>query len=149
PFPRLLKFRGNARGSTISPPARWESAMWTTQAINSYARMPATARQRGKVAPVKLAHVLLRTTPDRVGLVADWYKTVLEGESMFENEHIAFITYDGEHHRVAIAGMRGVKPHVDKHAGLHHVAFTYAGLGDLLHTYERLKERGITPLFCI
>jgi catechol 2,3-dioxygenase-like lactoylglutathione lyase family enzyme len=117
--------------------------------MNAIARMPIPAKQRGKVAPAKLAHVVLRTTPDRVDLVAGWYKTVLEGEPMFENEQLAFITYDSEHHRVAILGMPGVKPHVDGHAGLHHMAFTYANLGDLVHTYERLKDAGIAPQFCI
>jgi hypothetical protein len=117
--------------------------------MNAIARMPLPAKQRGKIAPAKFAHVVLRTSPDRLGLLAGWYKTVLEGEAMFENEQLAFITYDSEHHRVAILGMPGVKPHVDGHAGLHHMAFTYANLGDLVHTYERLKGAGIAPQFCI
>ena len=33
--------------------------------------------------------------------------------------------------------------------GLEHVAFTYASLGDLLDTYERLRELGITPYWSI
>jgi len=117
--------------------------------MDGIARMPMTAKQRGKVAPAKLAHVVLRTSPERARSLADWYKTVLEGEAMFENEQIAFITYDSEHHRVAIVGIPGVKPHVDGQAGLHHMAFTYASLGDLVHTYERLKTAGIRPQFCI
>lgn len=117
--------------------------------MNAIARMPLPAKQRGKIAPAKFAHVVLRTSPDRLGLLAGWYKTVLEGEPMFENAQLAFITYDSEHHRVAILGMPGVKPHVDGHAGLHHMAFTYGNLGELIHTYERLKEAGISPQFCI
>jgi len=117
--------------------------------MTATARMPLTAKQRGKVAPAKFAHVVLRTSPDRLGLLSNWYKIVLEGEPMYENEHLAFITYDGEHHRVAILGMPGVKPHVDGHAGLHHMAFTYGSLGDLVHTYARLKAAGIAPQFCI
>jgi catechol-2,3-dioxygenase len=34
-------------------------------------------------------------------------------------------------------------------AGTDHVAFTYADLGDLLHTYRRLKAAGIEPYWCI
>jgi catechol-2,3-dioxygenase len=30
-----------------------------------------------------------------------------------------------------------------------HVAFTYASLGDLLDTYERLRDEGIKPYWCI
>jgi hypothetical protein len=34
--------------------------------------------------------------------------------------------------------------------GLHHVAFTYENLRDLMYTYNRLKnEHGITPQYCI
>jgi catechol 2,3-dioxygenase-like lactoylglutathione lyase family enzyme len=117
--------------------------------MNAIARMPIPAKQRGKVAPAKLAHVVLRTAPERVALLAGWYKTVLEGEPMFENEQLAFICYDSEHHRVAVLGLPGIKPHADGCAGLHHMAFTYANLGDLVHTYERLKTAGITPQFCI
>jgi catechol 2,3-dioxygenase-like lactoylglutathione lyase family enzyme len=32
---------------------------------------------------------------------------------------------------------------------VHHVAYTYAGLGDLLATYRRLKAGGIAPARCI
>jgi len=117
--------------------------------MDGIARMPVTAKARGKVAPAKLAHIVLRTSPERAALLTDWYKTVLEGEAMFENGQLAFITYDSEHHRVAILGMPGVKPHLDGHAGLHHVAFTYGSLGDLVHTYERLKAADIRPQFCI
>src|SRR5215469_12311664 len=117
--------------------------------MDGIARMPMTAKERGKVAPAKLAHIVLRATPERARLLAGWYKTVLEGEATFENEQIAFITYDSEHHRVAVVGVPGVKPHLDGHAGLHHVAFTYYSLADLVHTYERLKAVGIRPQFCI
>ena len=65
------------------------------------AKMPETAKRRGKVAPAKLAHVVLKTPPERVKLMLNWYKTVLEAEATFETDHIGFIAYDGEHHRVA------------------------------------------------
>ena len=117
--------------------------------MTAVAKMPRTAKERGKVAPVKFAHVVLRTLPDRLSLLSGWYKTVLEGEPMYEDAHLAFITYDSEHHRVAILGLPGVKPHVDGYTGLHHMSFTYANLGDLVHTYERLKAAGISPQFCI
>jgi catechol-2,3-dioxygenase len=33
--------------------------------------------------------------------------------------------------------------------GVDHVAYTYASLGDLLENYAQLKEKGITPYWCI
>ena len=113
------------------------------------AQMPQTAKQRGKVAPAKLAHVVLKTPPERVKLMLDWYKTVLEAEAMFETEHFGFVAYDGEHHRVAVLGLPGTSDHVDGLAGMHHMAFTYANLGDLAHTYNRLRSDTITPQYCI
>lgn len=118
--------------------------------MNAVAKMPKTAKERGKVAPAKLAHVVLRTPPERTKMVLDWYKVVLEGEAMFETDAFGFVTYDDEHHRVAVLGFPGLKEHVDGHAGMHHMAFTYANLGDLVHTYERLRdEHDIKPEFCI
>jgi catechol 2,3-dioxygenase-like lactoylglutathione lyase family enzyme len=118
--------------------------------MNAIAKMPKTAKERGKIAPAKLAHVVLRTPPERVGMVLDWYKKVLEGEAMFETDGFGFVTYDNEHHRIGVLGFPGIKEHIDGHAGMHHVAFTYADLGDLMLTYNRLKEEHeITPEFCI
>jgi len=118
--------------------------------MNAIAKMPKTAKERGKVAPAKFAHVVLRTPPERVAMVLDWYKTVLEGEAMYETDGLGFVTYDTEHHRVAVLGFPGIKEHIDGYAGMHHMAFTYADLGDLMHTYNRLKnEHDIKPEFCI
>ncbi len=111
--------------------------------------MPQTAAERGKVAPAKLAHVVLKTPPERVKLVLDWYKTVLEAETMFETDHFGFVAYDGEHHRVAVLGLPGTEHRIDGRAGMHHMAFTYANLSDLAHTYNRLKGESITPEYSI
>ncbi len=114
------------------------------------ARMPKTAKERGRIAPKKLAHFVLRTKEGRVQMLLDWYKKVLEGEAMLETPMIGFVTYDSEHHRVAVLALPGVGDHVDMTCGLHHVAFTYANLKDLLDTYNRLKnEHDIKPQFCI
>ena len=45
---------------------------------------PATARARGKIAPVKLAHIVLNTP--RYRQMVEWYKTVLEAVPVFEND---------------------------------------------------------------
>ena len=118
--------------------------------MNAIARMPKTAKERGKIAPKKLAHIVLRTTEGNVENLADWYAKVLEGDYMMKSPMISFVTYDNEHHRVAVLALPGVQPHVDMHCGLHHVAFTYDNLNDLMHTYNRLKdEHGIVPGMCI
>lgn len=104
-----------------------------------------------KVVPTKLAHIVFRTTNKRPLL--DWYCTVLNGKIVFENTFIGFLTYDDEHHRVAAIEVPGLarpeRQERGQEPGLHHVAFTFANLADLLGTYERLKASAIRPVHCI
>lgn len=98
-------------------------------------------------SPQKLAHFVLRT-PRYAEMVA-WYKTVFNATPAFENEILAFLSYDEEHHRVALLNAPDVAPLPEGVAGVHHVAFTYATLQDLLENFESLKARGVEPVFII
>lgn len=51
-----------------------------------------TARERGKLAPLKFEHAVLRTT--RLQAMADWYTTVLQAEVAFGNggDHFSYPT---------------------------------------------------------
>ena len=97
-----------------------------------------------KIVPSKFAHAVLRT--NKFQQMIDWYRTVLQAEIVFENEMLAFMTYDDEHHRIAIVGFPGLNDRAPHSVGLDHLAYTYASLGDLVATYERLKAAGITPV---
>ena len=97
-----------------------------------------------RIAPVKFAHAVLRTNKFRQ--MVDWYKTVLQADVVFENQMLAFMTYDDEHHRIAIAAFPGVEDRAPRGAGLDHLAYTYRNFSDLIATYERLKAAGITPV---
>jgi hypothetical protein len=59
------------------------------------------------------------------------------------------LSYDDEHHRVALINMPDLSAQAEGVAGVHHIAFTYDTLGDLLENYERLKEIGIVPKFVV
>ena len=96
------------------------------------------------VRPAKFAHAVLRT--NKFKEMVDWYKTVLQADIVFENQMLAFMTYDDEHHRLAIAGFPGIEDRAPRSAGLDHLAYTYSNVGDLVATYERLKAAGITPV---
>lgn len=102
---------------------------------------------RGRVAPMKLAHIVRRTS--RFEEMLAWYQTFLGAEVVHSDGMLAFLTYDDEHHRIAIAGIPGLLDAPPLAAGTDHVAFTHADLGDLLYTYARLKAEGITPYWCI
>ena len=94
------------------------------------------------VSPAKLAHVVLLTR-DLVRM-REWYLAVLGGRVAFEGSGICFISYDDEHHRLALAALPDVAPRAEgMRVGMHHIAFTYRDLGELLHTYRRLKRAGI------
>jgi len=97
--------------------------------------------------PAKLAHVVLRSRHYRESV--DFYARVLGAKVVFGNDFVSFLTYDDEHHRVAVANVPGAPEAPKGAAGMDHVAFTYAHLGDLLQTYKRLREEGTRPVWCI
>jgi catechol 2,3-dioxygenase-like lactoylglutathione lyase family enzyme len=106
--------------------------------------LPATSQ---RISPQKFAHVVLKTA--KFNDVIDWYATVLQARVAFRNDFIAFLTYDDEHHRVAVINMPDSPTPEPAAAGVHHIAYTYADLGELLSTYRRLKASGIEPARCI
>jgi catechol-2,3-dioxygenase len=101
--------------------------------------------------PVKFAHVVYSTR--RYEEMIAWYQKVFEADVVYQNPVLAFLTYDDEHHRFAIANLSAFKPGVEGggrgEIGVNHVAYTYANLGNLLDTYARLKQEGITPYWRI
>jgi len=98
------------------------------------------------VTPTKFAHAVLRTRGRFDEMVA-WYQVVLNARIVAQAPHMAFLTYDDEHHRIAIVSAPQASPHDPDSDGLDHLSFTYSGLADLLATHTRLKMSGIEP-FC-
>jgi catechol-2,3-dioxygenase len=83
-----------------------------------------------------------------------WYKTVFDARIQFQNPGLAFLTFDDEHHRFAIANLSLFQPNgtdSDRQGaiGVDHVGYSYATLRDLLENYAELKAKGITPYWCI
>lgn len=98
------------------------------------------------IKPAKFAHFVLRVRNLEESIA--WYQTVLGMEVVHRADKLAFLTYDEEHHRLALAetpvgdATRGAP-------GLDHVAYTLRSLGDLLSTYKRLAAKGIKPVWPI
>lgn len=104
------------------------------------------------IKPIQLAHVLFKTR--RFNEMILWYQTVLNADVRFQNDFMAFVSYDEEHHRIALLNQDAVDP--DKNESINsgagtfeHLSFTYASASDLLQHYARLKELNITPHMCI
>jgi catechol-2,3-dioxygenase len=102
----------------------------------------------GVVNPV-LHHVNLKTT--RLVEMIDWYARTVGMRPNFQSDEIAFLTNDAANHRLALIGVAGLADDPDKvrHTGIHHSAFEFESLADLLTRYESLKAVGIVPHACI
>ena len=96
------------------------------------------------ISPAKPAHIVIRTP--RFDESIAWWTTVLGAEVRHRNDFLCFLTYDDEHHRLAILSVPTLAENDRRSAGLEHVAFTYADLDDLLAAYERLEAEGIRPI---
>lgn len=108
----------------------------------------ATAPLPPKVkCPSKLAHIVLQTT--QVKEMVSFWETFLGADVIFNNGHIAFLSYDDEHHRIAIAQVPGVGPRDPRASGLQHVAFTFDNLQDLMLAYRARKQYGILPSWSV
>jgi len=100
-----------------------------------------------RIVPARMAHLVYRYAR-RAETVA-WYMKLFQANLVFEDDVLTFITYDDEHHRLAFFNMPDVPPKAGETAGVHHVAYSYSCIGDLLATYVRLKPLGILPFWCI
>jgi catechol-2,3-dioxygenase len=98
-------------------------------------------------SPIKFAHVVLKSP--RYAEMLDWWLDFLEGSVRHGNDFISFLSYDDEHHRIAIVNMPDLESRSSKSEGLEHFAFTYASIDDLFGQYERMKAKGISPYWTI
>ena len=112
------------------------------------------ARDGNRLAPEYLAHWVVKTA--RSDEVIAWYGTVFGARVVHEDSKLAFLTWDEESHRLALVKvprfLRYLFPLARlrrKFYGIDHLGFTVGSLEQLLSTYERLKQAGITPVWSI
>ncbi len=102
--------------------------------------------------PLMLAHVVYRTR--RHSEMLQWYKTVFGATVQHQDPALAFLTYDDEHHRLALVDLDVIKPQAQENEGngligVDHVAYTLDSLEDLFANYVYLRDQGITPYWCV
>src|SRR3954464_12461170 len=92
-----------------------------------------------------LHHVNLKTT--RLQEMIDWYATVVGLTTVFQFPGGAWLTNDAANHRLALLTSSQMSGDEKKlvHTGMHHLAFEFATLDDLLATYLSLQQQGIVP----
>lgn len=96
----------------------------------------------------KFAHVVFRTGQGKK--MSDWYCDVLDGHVVYSDEALSFITFDEEHHRVALIHPPiETVPQPPSTASMHHTAYTFDSLDQLIERYVALREKNIEPAVCI
>ncbi|UKZ72583.1 hypothetical protein TrVFT333_000215 [Trichoderma virens FT-333] len=90
------------------------------------------------LSPSRLAHVVLRTS--NLKEMSPFYKTFLGGKAQVESDQVAFITYDDEHHRLALVQRSDLQKLPPKSCGLDHVAFGFDDIESLLKAYSQRRS---------
>jgi len=100
------------------------------------------------VRPV-LHHINLKTT--RLQEMMDWYGVVVGMKPNYAFPGGAWLTNDEANHRLALLVSPQVREDPDKltHTGIHHLAFEYPAISDLLDAYVRLQTQAIAPHACL
>ncbi len=100
------------------------------------------------MATPKFVHIVFQTSQPKE--MVDWYCTVLGAHVVYEDAGLAFITFDEEHHRVAfLKAPTELERKTPTTASMHHSAFTFADIDELLDRYVELRDKGIVPAVCI
>ena len=107
------------------------------------------ASENDRVMQPTLHHINLKTAHLQEAIA--WYTTVVGMKATFQFPGGAWLTNDAANHRLALAASPLLSEDPDKliHTGIHHTAFEYTSIDDLLDTYTRLKNLGIEPHACL
>ncbi len=86
--------------------------------------------------------VLITQNVDRL---VEWYCSVLEMDVVLQTDRLAFLTFDGFHHRLVIARRWAGIPAAPEDRLVDHIAFKCSDHDDLVAQYTRLKAKGHIP----
>jgi catechol 2,3-dioxygenase len=107
--------------------------------------MSTTTQRRDPV----LHHVNLKTR--RLQEMIDWYGLAVGMRCRHQFAGGAWLTNDGANHRLALLTTPSMTDDPDKlgHTGIHHMAFEFPSLDDLLDRYTLLKGHNHLPHACL
>ncbi len=94
-------------------------------------------------ATPKFAHVVFQTSQPEA--MREWYCSLLNAHVVYEGHGLSFITFDDEHHRIALAHIPDLERKPKNASLVNHVAYTFDSLDDLLDRYLELRAKGIEP----
>ncbi len=133
------------------------SRLSSTELPHNGADVSAGSCASSPVVRPTMHHFGLKTT--NLDAMVDWYAKVLGMEENHRSPsraqastesgwRTAWVSNDQANHRIAIMALPGLADDVQRsrHRGLHHIAFEFPTLDDLLATFRRLKLLGIEPV---
>jgi len=102
-----------------------------------------TTEPAASMKPPYISHYGIRAKQYKE--MVQWYQTVFGATIEHENEFLAFMTFDDEHHRLVIFEDPETVLKPRNAAGIDHIGYGVASFSDFVSTYERLKAAGIMP----
>lgn len=109
---------------------------------------PAQQRTSDEVIkPARLHHVNLKAF--RFTEMREFYTALIGIHPTAEVGTFGWYTYDTANHRLALMHIPEITERMPASAGMHHMAFEYDSIDDLMHTYQRMRQKGIVPAFVI
>lgn len=106
---------------------------------NTSTRHPATPR---------LHHIAFKT--NHFNEMCHFYQSLLHFQPTLEVEQVVgFYTFDLVHHRLVIFNDPSLISGETGSTGMHHVAFAYDKVDELIDVYERLKHQNIFPFIAV
>ena len=102
-------------------------------------------------SPRWIGHLSMLTN-ENFEAMKDFYRNLINAEMV--NEALGFLyfpSFDGEHHRLALIKVPGLKKKSevkDKTVGLAHAAFSFSSLAEVLFIYRHMRARGVMPRYC-
>ncbi|HKO61683.1 MAG TPA: VOC family protein [Pyrinomonadaceae bacterium] len=95
------------------------------------------------MASTYISHYGIRAK--QLGEMIEWYLQVFQAKVQHQNEFLAFMTFDDEHHRLVIFEDPETVARPATASGVDHIGYGVASFGDLIGIYERLKKLEIMP----
>lgn len=93
--------------------------------------------------PSYISHIGLRAR--NYDEMLDWYQKVMGAKVHHQNEFLAFMTFDDEHHRMVIYTDPETVERPPTANGVDHIGYGVRDHAHLIETYERLRDIGIKP----
>lgn len=96
---------------------------------------------------MQLAHYGLRTHD--LPRATEWYSKVLSARTLYQDDLLAFMSFDHEHHRMVIWNDGETSERPSEAGGVDHVGYSCGGPEQLADEYDRLSRQDVMPFAAV